>query len=1119
MAGRWLYHAGEPSKIFRNFIDGTIDATRRLRNLSELFCRAGMSLAKGRSGNVLACGGPLAIIRRFRFLPLTVMKTPLLFPPLAPLARAMNKPLAPILGLALLLLPAATHAADPVVSNPTAAQRAETKLVDITYDMTADTPTVIVSLEISSDGGTTFSVPATTVSGAIGAGVAIGTGKIITWDAGADWLGQYSTQMRFKVTANDVPPGFALIPAGPFQMGDALDGMTDASVHTVNVSAFYMQKKGVTKAEWDAVRAWGLTHDYTDLAAGAGEAADHPVQSVSWYDVVKWCNARSEQEAITPCYYTDAAQTAVFKTGSNNIDSTMVKWTANGYRLPTEAEREKASRGGQEGLRFPWGNTITHSQATYQSSALYSYDLSSTRGYHPTYGNNTAPVGSFAPNAYGLYDMASNVWDWCWDWYGSGYYASSPGTDPTGPSGSNRVIRGGYWGDYANNCRAAYRLYYSPDNTFFGTGFRPARSSVAEAGSGFAITVNVVVDTRAKVTLTTIAQHGTVTGGGDYTPDSIATLTATAAPGYGFTGWSGDASGTANPLNLVMDGPKSVTANFVPDTSDGDTDGLSAFDEAVVYGTDPALADTDGDGLSDGWEVGRGRFSIIAESFTWQQARADARSRGGDLASFPDEHRWNRAMETLGANALDDCTGLWLGASDAAVDGTWTWVNGDAFSFQQWAANRPSSTPGNTLDFAEVSGGAGSEIGKWYDRSPTTIRDGYLLETGYATDPKVADADGDGLNDSQEQTAGTNPFMADTDGDGLNDGQEVNLTHTNPKLADSDGDELNDAADDQDGDGLTNLAEITQHGTDPLKADTDADGVNDSAEITYAGSFFALVSGTFTYPQATADAAAKRGRIASFPNSADYSRMANKVRQTTQGYLWLGLSDAATEGTWVWTAGSTPTYNQWLTGEPSGGESENHAVIMENSTKWADTMETFVAAGYLFERVGLNPLDPDTDADGLTDGQEVNTTHSSPVLEDTDADGLTDGAEVNTHHSSPLLADTDSDDLNDRVEVEVYHSNPSLKDTDGDGFDDGFEVNTGFDPVLATSTPDAVSSIRTAVEFRFNAANGIGYRIEGSTDLNEWTTVETDITGTGGVVTRFYSVENKPTRYFRARRN
>ncbi|MCX6875207.1 MAG: choice-of-anchor D domain-containing protein [Verrucomicrobia bacterium] len=354
-------------------------------------------------------------------------------------------------------------------------------------------------------------------------------------------------------------------------------------------------------------------------------------------------------------------------------------------------------------------------------------------------------------------------------------------------------------------------------------------------------------------------------------------------------------------------------------------------------------------------------------------------------------------------------------------------------------------------------------------------------------------------------------FTTDTDGDGLPDYYE--LAHTTPPSATA----LN-PNDDLDHDGLTSLQEY-QLGTDPNKADTDGDGVNDGAEINHPTSYFAPVLGTFTYPQAVADAAAKHGRVASFPNAADYTRMAGKARQTTQGYLWIGLSDAVTEGTWLWTDGTTATYSRWLAGEPSGGAAENHVVIMENSNQWTDTMENHVTAGYIFERVGLDPLDPDTDADGLTDGQEVNTTHSSPVLDDTDGDGLLDGAEINTYGSSPLLTDTDADGLNDREEVEVYHSNPAAKDSDGDGFDDLFEVNTGFDPALASSTPDALSTIRTAVEFRFNAADGVSYRIEASTDLTQWDIIELTIIGQSAVVTRFYSTENMPKRYFRVRRN
>ena len=148
--------------------------------------------------------------------------------------------------------------------------------------------------------------------------------------------------------------------------------------------------------------------------------------------------------------------------------------------------------------------------------------------------------------------------------------------------------------------------------------------------------------------------------------------------------------------------------------------------------------------------------------------------------------------------------------------------------------------------------------------------------------------------------------------------------------------------------------------------------------------------------------------------------------------------------------------------------------------------------------------DIDTDTDGIPDRFETGTgtyvspedTGTSPTNPDSDGDGLTDGQEVYTHHS-----------------------NPNIKDTDADGFDDGFEVSTGFSPTSAASTPDALSSIRTAAEYRFNAANGISYRIEASTDLANWTTIETNIVGSGGVITRFYSIEGQPKRYFRSRRN
>jgi formylglycine-generating enzyme required for sulfatase activity len=275
----------------------------------------------------------------------------------------------------------------------------------------------------------------------------------------------------------DEPPDLALIPAGSFTMGDNLDGLSDAPVVTVNVSAFYMGKNEVTKALWDEVRTWAVANGYTDLAAGSGKAADHPVQTVSWWDVIKWCNARSEKEGLTPCYTVSGA---AMKTGTT---APTVNWSANGYRLPTEAEWEKAARGGLSGKRFPWGDTISHSLGNYYASSSYSYDSSgSENSFHPTYATGsapyTSPVGAFAANGYGLNDMAGNVWEWCWDRYGASTYVNGA-TDPRGAaSGAYRVLRGGSWGNNAYDCRVAIRIYYNPSRSNSGIGFRVARSSV-----------------------------------------------------------------------------------------------------------------------------------------------------------------------------------------------------------------------------------------------------------------------------------------------------------------------------------------------------------------------------------------------------------------------------------------------------------------------------------------------------------------------------------------------------------------------------------------------------------------------------------------------------------------
>jgi len=272
-----------------------------------------------------------------------------------------------------------------------------------------------------------------------------------------------------ELSTNNVPPGMALVPGGSFRMGDSFGEGTNAELptHIVYVSGFYMDRYEVTKALWDTVKTWAETNGYAFDNVGAGKAPDHPVQSITWYDMVKWCNARSQMEGRTPAYYTDSDLTAIFKT---SWVEPYVKWNT-GYRLPTEAEWEKAARGGASGHRFPWSDadTISHERANFFSywvsgQPFYSYDLSTEEGYHPSYHVDpepyTAPVGSFAPNGYGIYDMAGNIWEWCWDWYKANYYGSSPATNPTGPAtGINRLGRGGGNDDYAGYCRVASRYF------------------------------------------------------------------------------------------------------------------------------------------------------------------------------------------------------------------------------------------------------------------------------------------------------------------------------------------------------------------------------------------------------------------------------------------------------------------------------------------------------------------------------------------------------------------------------------------------------------------------------------------------------------------------------------
>ena len=246
------------------------------------------------------------------------------------------------------------------------------------------------------------------------------------------------------------PTNFIEIPTGSFQMGDN---------HTVNITRpYYLGKYEVTQQEWLTTMGSNPSYFTGDL--------NRPVERVSWYATLVYCNKRSIAEGLTPCYTingsTDPNTWGSIPTSSNSTwNAVTCDFYANGYRLPTEAEWEYAARYNDQ-REYPWGNTSPNSSLANYGGIV----------------GRTTPVGSYPSgnSNLGLSDMAGNVWEWAWDWHAT--YPGTTQTDPSGPTTAQtyRVLRGGSWSGSCVGIRCAYRGNGYPSGAYYVVGFRLSRT-------------------------------------------------------------------------------------------------------------------------------------------------------------------------------------------------------------------------------------------------------------------------------------------------------------------------------------------------------------------------------------------------------------------------------------------------------------------------------------------------------------------------------------------------------------------------------------------------------------------------------------------------------------------
>ena len=310
------------------------------------------------------------------------------------------------------------------------------------------------------------------------------------------------------------------IPASSYLMGSDVHLPDERPAHYVFISALYCDKYEISLSFWEEVALWaeeqGYEFDSRVKTAKKGPSwspapVKHPMNMVTWYDAVKWSNARSEKEGRTPVYYVDTEFAQVYRKGDLNLSNDHVNPFSSGFRLPTEVEWEKAARGGLVGTKYPWWGRVDGSRGNYRLSGDPFDNGSTPVGYFDgnqliTEQDNSYGGQNYSPlemvNGYGLFDVLGNVNEWCWDWYDPEWYGNpftrainslalvsnnpGPSTVPTDDIvGVTRVMLGGSFQhddapEGGNALRLAYRHQRKPDTALRTLGFRCVRSDIKE---------------------------------------------------------------------------------------------------------------------------------------------------------------------------------------------------------------------------------------------------------------------------------------------------------------------------------------------------------------------------------------------------------------------------------------------------------------------------------------------------------------------------------------------------------------------------------------------------------------------------------------------------------------